>query len=113
MTVTIATLDDLRTVVAELLDDNIRPLVVRPQDAARMLGVSDNTLRRLVKDGHLQPVPHLRPTRYSIRALEQFVSGSTGNDSLSGSVSPLRQRPSPAGGRTGSTDRGDSAPPAA
>jgi hypothetical protein len=95
MTVTLATLDELRTVVADLLDHHPRPLVVNRADAARMLAISDTAFGRLLKNGVIHPVPNMNPKRYSIAALEAFVSGADGSADPTGTdhsfrpVSPL------------------------
>lgn len=72
--VAIASIEDIKAAVAELLDAQA-PLVVDRAGACRMLKTSDATFGRLVHEGVIQPVPGLRPSRYSINLLRRFVDG--------------------------------------
>lgn len=74
MTVALATLDDLRQVVADLLDASA-PAVVGRGDARRILDLSDTVFGELVRDGVIRPVPHLRPRKYSVELLRRFAAG--------------------------------------
>ena len=51
------------------------PLAVSTNVAAEMLGVSDDTVRRLVAAGHLPRVPHLSLIRIPVAAIECYVNG--------------------------------------
>lgn len=72
--VALASLDDLRAVVAELTDIS-RPLVVGRKEAVRLLDTSDTTFGRMVRAGHIRPVPHLTPPKYSVELLRRFANG--------------------------------------
>lgn len=131
--VTVASLDDLRQVVSELVDIDA-PLVVDRRRARRMLDLSDTTFGRLLNEGVIRPVPHLRPAKYSVERLRRFAdgdetafqfsaaadlsvpaidgpSGSSTDAPCGGSVSPLRP-PGP-GGPSSTADGGSHPPPAA
>ena len=43
-------------------------------EVAERLDVSPQTVYRLIADGHLAAVPHLRPTRIAGTALEAFLA---------------------------------------
>lgn len=128
--VQLASVDDLRAVVADLLDVDA-PLVADRQRARQLLDVSDTTFGRLVNEGVIRPVPHLRPRRYSIELIRRFAAGDSeafahlpradgtpGSDRHDGGsrvVSPLRQPPAVQQGTGGPdpTAGGDATPPAA
>lgn len=127
--VQLASVDDLRAVVADLLDVDA-PLVADRQRARQLLDVSDTTFGRLVNEGVIRPVPHLRPRRYSIELIRRFAAGdseafaqlpradetpgSTGAaPSSSGSVSPLRPPAKQGTGGPTRTAGGPGRPPAA
>ncbi|HWC39644.1 MAG TPA: helix-turn-helix domain-containing protein [Acidimicrobiales bacterium] len=42
---------------------------------AERLSVSDSTVLRHIRAGHLRTVPHLSPQRISAHALEEFLAG--------------------------------------
>lgn len=130
MSVQVATTDDIARAI-DLLRRNppVPVLAVNRTDAAKALGISVSGFDRLVRAGHISPVPHLSPARFSVAALESFVSagastpsggrtaaasggvdGPAGADGIS-SVSPLRE----AGDRPGSSSTAGGAvtPPAA
>jgi hypothetical protein len=44
-------------------------------NVAERIAVSESTVRRHIKAGHLQTVPHLSPERVSAAALEEFLAG--------------------------------------
>lgn len=99
--VTLATLDDLRTVVADLLDAD-QPLVLGRQRARKLLDLSDSTFGRLVNEGVIRPVPHLRPAKYSIELLRRFAAGdehafAPAGASTSAGTRPLAEVNGPAG----------------
>lgn len=99
--VVLANLDDLRQVVADLLDAS-SPLVVDRKDASRLLAVSDTTFGRLVNDGVIRPVPHLRPKRYSLELLRRFAAGDeTAFVSAGASTSATGLSPRPVAGVDG------------
>jgi excisionase family DNA binding protein len=50
-------------------------LAVSAVEAGKMLGVSDDTVRRLVESGHLPRVPHLSLIRIPVEALRRFAAG--------------------------------------
>lgn len=60
--------------VANGVASGIEPLVVNAREARRMLGgVSYTTLWRLMRAGHIRPLPGVRMKLFSIRALRRFV----------------------------------------
>ncbi len=42
---------------------------------AERLGLSHQTIYKLIRDGHLPTVPHLNPQRVAARALDEFLAG--------------------------------------
>lgn len=53
------------------------PVAVSADRAAEMLDVSRDTVRRLIRRGHLPRVPHLTVIRIPVAAIEAFaMSGS-------------------------------------
>lgn len=76
--------------VRDALADRPRPLTYSVPQAAKALGTSPDTVRRLIRAGHLPTVPHVGARQLvPVAALEAFVAG------------------------THSTARGDITPPAA
>jgi excisionase family DNA binding protein len=59
----------------EQVKDRLGPRAFTAQEAAQRLGVSDETVRRLVRDGHLRAVPHLSHIRIATDELEAFMRG--------------------------------------
>lgn len=51
------------------------PRAYSVHEVAERLCVSDNTVRRLIQDGHLPTVPHLSPTRIAATMLDEFLAG--------------------------------------
>jgi excisionase family DNA binding protein len=49
------------------------PVAVSADRAAEMLGVSRDTVRRLISRGHLPRVPHLSVIRVPVAAIEAFA----------------------------------------
>lgn len=59
---------------ADVADAALVPLLLEPDDAARQLGVSERTLRRLERDGEVKAVRIYRSVRFAPEDLEQFVA---------------------------------------
>lgn len=55
------------------------PLLLEPEDAARVLSVSERTLRRLAKDGELRAVKIGNLTRFAPEDLEHFGEEKRGS----------------------------------
>ena len=53
--------------------EEIRPLLVSAEDAARLLGVGRTTFYAIVKDGDLTPIHIRRCVRFSTYELEEYV----------------------------------------
>jgi excisionase family DNA binding protein len=51
------------------------PRAYTPDEVAERLGVSRDTVYRLIRDGHLPVVPHLPKKRIPVAALERFMRG--------------------------------------
>ena len=69
--------DAVRTAVAEALAAKPRPLTYSVPDAAIALGISPDTVRRLIRNGHLPVVPHVGARQLvPVAALEAFVAGT-------------------------------------
>jgi excisionase family DNA binding protein len=49
------------------------PVAVSADRAAETLGVSRDTVRRLIRRGHLPRVPHLSVIRVPVAAIEAFA----------------------------------------
>jgi excisionase family DNA binding protein len=79
-------LDALERAVADALANTLPAVVDRlagtagPRaysvtQVAERLGVSDQTVYRLIGAGHLATVPHLNPQRVAAAALDEFLAG--------------------------------------
>lgn len=77
---------ELATLVRDVVRDTVRgelealsdrPLVVTPDEAARLLSLSRRTVDRLVSEGVLPRVPHTSRTLIPRMALETFVNEAT------------------------------------
>ena len=76
--------DALEVVVVEALEratarllDNAGPRAYSTAEVADRLGVSDDTVNRLINAGYLPVVPHLPKRRVSVEALDRFMRGDT------------------------------------
>jgi excisionase family DNA binding protein len=81
-------LDALEQAVAEALANTLPAVVDRlaaqagPRaysvaQVAERLDLSETTIRKLIRDGHLRTVPHLNPQRIAATALDEFLSTKT------------------------------------
>ncbi|HEY2303915.1 MAG TPA: helix-turn-helix domain-containing protein [Acidimicrobiales bacterium] len=61
--------------VVDRLAETAGPRAYAVAQVAERLEVSDQTVYRLIKDGHLATVPHLSPTRIAAAALDEFLAG--------------------------------------
>lgn len=50
-------------------------VAVSAVEAGKMLGVSDDTVRRLIAEGHLPRIPHLSLIRIPVDAIRRFAAG--------------------------------------
>ena len=71
-----STTDALERATARLLERS-GPRAYSPLEVAERLGVSDDTVYRLILDGHLPTVPHLPRKRVPAAALEAFMRGES------------------------------------
>lgn len=62
-------------------------LALNVGEAAHSIGVSPDTIRRWINDGHLATVPHTRRTLIPYAALEAFVGGT--QSTAQGDTTPL------------------------
>ena len=76
--------DYLEGVVVEALEratarllDAAGPRAYTAAEVAERLGVSDDTVYRLINDGRLPVIPHLPKRRVSVEALALFMRGDT------------------------------------
>ncbi|HEY2301812.1 MAG TPA: helix-turn-helix domain-containing protein [Acidimicrobiales bacterium] len=51
------------------------PRAYSVHQVAERLEVSDNTVYRLISEGHLSTVPHLNPARVAATELDEFLAG--------------------------------------
>lgn len=61
--------------VVDQLAETAGPRAYTVSQVAERLGVSVDTVRRLIRRGHLAAVPHLSPTRVAGAALDEFLAG--------------------------------------
>jgi excisionase family DNA binding protein len=76
--------DALQGAIVDLIERAVAALVEREgpraysaAEVGERLGVSDDTVYRLVQAGQLRPVPHLSPMRISAAALAAFMRGES------------------------------------
>jgi hypothetical protein len=69
------TLRDVLPLVAAELADSGGPRAYSVTQVADRLGVSEPTVRRLIRSGRLATVPHLSPPRVSGATLADFLAG--------------------------------------
>lgn len=63
---------------------HLKPLAVSATEAGRLIGVSDATVRRLVRRGALPTMPHVGDRLViPVAALEAFVAGAASASGLS------------------------------
>jgi excisionase family DNA binding protein len=55
----------------------IKPAALRPIDAARYLSVSETTIRKLIRDGHVEAVKIGTVRLISVRSLDRLVERGT------------------------------------
>jgi hypothetical protein len=55
-------------------EDELRPLAVRPQKAAEMLGISISALRRLNKAGEIPRIKHVGKVFYRVATLNAWLA---------------------------------------
>jgi len=55
-------------------EDELRPLAVRPQKAAEMLGISISSLERLNKAGEIPRLKHGNKVFYRVATLEAWLA---------------------------------------
>jgi hypothetical protein len=55
-------------------EDELRPLAVRPQKAADMLGISISALRRLNKAGEIPRIKHVGKVFYRVATLNAWLA---------------------------------------
>jgi excisionase family DNA binding protein len=61
--------------VVDRLAETAGPRAYAVHQVAQRLEVSDQTVYRLIHDGHLPTVPHLSPARVAAAALDEFLAG--------------------------------------
>jgi excisionase family DNA binding protein len=59
-------------------DEAIRPLAVRPQQAAEMLGISVSSLERLNKAGEISRLKHGNKVFYRVATLDAWLARHEG-----------------------------------
>lgn len=64
--------------LAALESQAVQPILLRPREAAVLLGVSERTLWTLQAEGHIKPTRVKRQLRYSRQELERFAREGTG-----------------------------------
>jgi predicted site-specific integrase-resolvase len=55
--------------------DDLPRLAANLLETADILRVHPNTVKRLVKAGHLHPIPHTKRLVFSLAEIERYVSG--------------------------------------
>jgi len=59
-------------------DEAIRPLAVRPQQAAKLLGISVSSLERLNKAGEIPRLKHVGKVFYRVATLDAWLARQEG-----------------------------------
>lgn len=67
-------------------DESQRPLVLRPQDAAKALGISTSTLNRLVRAGEIQCIRLDHMTLYPVAVLHEWLKTKLETQNTKGDV---------------------------
>jgi excisionase family DNA binding protein len=82
-------------------DVGLRPLLVDPKQAARLLGIGRTKLYELIGAGTLRPMRIGRCVRFSVADLERFVA----NGCVADHEAPLASAPAPTLDRTDARPR--------
>jgi excisionase family DNA binding protein len=83
---TVGPLDAIERAVADALVNTLPGVVDRlaalagphaysVTHVAERLSVSEQTVYRLIRDGHLTAVPHLKPVRIAASVVDEFLAG--------------------------------------
>lgn len=107
MSLAVATIDDVRQVVGDALArrDGVYRTAWTVPEVAKSLGTSPDTVRKLIRNGHLATVPHMGNRQLvPVAVLEQFVSASA---STSAGPLPPAGVDGPAGSSTADLSGGD------
>ena len=72
-------------------DEAIRPLAVRPEQAAKLLGISVSSLERLHKAGEIPRLKHVGKVFYRVATLDAWLASRerfTGDEAADAASSP-------------------------